>query len=178
MFHRAWIPGSALLAVLLVASFAMPAAAAVKEGDKEISVYGAYQSIKVDVPGADTTTVITLQVAGGFFVTDGAQVGGSFTQQSQSDGGTFTVRTVGGFFKYHFNTQETTVPYVGGQAGLATVEATGESESAVSYGPLGGIKFFVSENLSINPEASITFTKILDVDVTITTVQVGMSYYF
>jgi opacity protein-like surface antigen len=175
MKRYAWLLA---LAVLGIALLAAPASAAVKEGDKEISVYGSYQTIKVDLPDTPAINVITTQLSGGFFVSNAAQVGGSWIQQSTSNGETFTIRTIGGFFKYHFNTQATTVPYVGAQVGQSTVEALGESESATSYGPLGGIKFFLSENLSINPEASMTFTKILDVNVTITTLQIGMSYYF
>jgi opacity protein-like surface antigen len=168
-----WVVGCVLAALLIAAA---PASAAVKEGDKEISVYGAVTSI--DVEGFNVT-LVTVQLAGGVFINDSAQLGGSITtQSSDAEGETSTSRTLAGFFKFHFNTKETTVPYVGFQAGQTTVEFGSDSESAVSYGPLAGIKFFVSENLSVNPEVDYIKTKILEVDVTITIVQVGLSYYF
>jgi hypothetical protein len=162
-----------VLAALLIA--AGPASAAVKEGDKEISVYGAVTNISADVIDL---TITTIQLAGGFFVSDAAQIGGSLTNQSTSGDAEGTTRVVGGFFKYHVNPKDTTIPYFGAQVGLATYESGSVSESAVSYGPLAGVKIFVSENLSINPEADVIFTTILDIDVTITIFQVGMSYYF
>lgn len=171
-----WVAGCVLAALLIAAA---PASAAVKEGDKEIAVYGSMQSIKIELGGETATlNVLTLQLTGGFFVSDAAQVGGSFTQQTFSNDFTVTNRMVGGFFKFHFNPKETVVPYVGAQVGLTTTEFEGESDSSTSYGPLGGIKFFISENLSVNPEASLTFAKIQEADVTITTVQVGLAYYF
>ena len=153
------------------------ASAAIKEGTKEVSAFAALSTTDPEV--GDSTTQLILQFAGGVFTTPNNQVGGSFTQITAESGGfDATIRIIGGFFKYHVNPDQDTVPYLGAQAGMTFIEAGEFSDSAFSYGGMAGAKFFVSEDLSYNAELNLLITTIDDQDYTQTTFQVGMSYYF
>lgn len=165
--------GLACLALSLVGTLAE---AKVKKGDKEISFFGSV--IETSPEGAESTTTVIVQVAGGVFVTDNVQVGGSVMQTSIFNSFTATVRLLNGFVKYHFNPNDVLVPYVGAQAGMAFVESDFSSDSGISYGGMAGFKYFLSENLSINGEGDIIQSKIADTTATQTILQVGLSYYF
>lgn len=165
--------GCACLALSLAGA---PADAKVKKGDKEVSFFGALIDTSPD-EGESTTTLI-VQVAGGVFVSDNTQVGGSVTQTSLYNSFTVTLRLINGFVKYHFNPNEPVVTYVGAQAGMAFIEFDSTSDSGLSYGAMAGAKYFVSANLSLNGEASLSQSKIADTSATQTMLQVGMSYYF
>lgn len=165
-----------LLSSLLLAHTSF---AAVEEGDKEISVFGAL--INQDTEGSETTTIF-LRLEGGVFISDNGQVGGAFNNISIFNSFDVTIQIFNGFYKYHFNPEEEVIPYVGGQAGLVLIEFDGESGSGISYGGMAGFKFFVTEDLSFNGEFNLLFTTIevagVDADVTQTAFLAGMSYYF
>lgn len=155
--------------------------AALEEGTKEVSAFGAHTT--TDPEEGDSSTQLIVQVSGGVFLDPKGQVGGSFTLiTSESGGVTAAIRLITGFYKYHLSPEEEVVPYIGGQVGLAFAEAGGESASATAYGGMFGVKNFLSEDLSVNIEYNILFTTLtydnVDYDVTQTTIQAGMSYYF
>jgi len=170
-----------LLAVFALTSIPGMADAKIEEGTKEISAFGALSTTEPEE--GDTTTQLVIQVGGGVFLDTNNQVGGSFTQASSESGGdTATLRVITGFFKHHLNTEEEAIPYLGGQGGMAFLEFAGESASSIAYGGMFGVKFFLSEELSMNVEYNLLFTTITydsqEYDVTQTTIQAGMSYYF
>jgi Outer membrane protein beta-barrel domain len=169
-----WSLACAALMLLIAGA---PASAKVKQGDKEIAFFGALISQSFDSGGSASEALI--QVSGGFFISNASQVGGSLINVSSDTGGvTSTVRLINGFYKFHFNTDTDTVPYVGAQAGVAEADVGGTSESGASFGAMAGVKMFLSENLSVNPEFNILHSTLAGVGVTQTTLQIGLSYYF
>ena len=172
--------GKWLLALLMVAVLAMPALGATKEGDKELSAQVSISSISTD---DFDVTLTSIWGAFGYFVTKALQVGGSVTTMTVSAGGSDAGQTyMEGFVKYHFNTDEKAVPYVGAMLGTVTLYAEGESGSGMTFGAMAGLKYFVSPDLSINGEYNIRHYSVsiasTDIDVTASTAMVGMSYYF
>ncbi|HKJ00542.1 MAG TPA: outer membrane beta-barrel protein [bacterium] len=171
------IIGALGCAMLVLVFAAGTASAKVSKGQKEISFFGSLVNTSPDSGDSSTTTI--LQVSGGVFISDPSQVGGSVILVSTDSGGvTTSVTLLNAFFKYHINPQSETVPYVGGQVGFAAAESGGFSDSGLSFGGMVGAKFFLSENLSVNPEFNLLHSTLFDVSVTQTTLQIGLSYYF
>ena len=56
---------------------------------------------------------------------------------------------LGGTVKYHFMTESTTVPYVGGQIAVSLMSSDDYDETGMMYGPLVGAKFFMNESTSL-----------------------------
>jgi opacity protein-like surface antigen len=86
--------------------------------------------------------------------------------------------------KYNFYQEgATTIPYLGVQTGITGYEAAGDDDSDLSYGAMGGVKFFVSEEVSVNLELNYlktTFDADVggDIDLDVTSLFVGLSWYF
>lgn len=190
----------AILAFTLVASSAF--AAGIGKGAKEIGAFGSISDTTMEFDGAESESLsATVQANFGYFVTDGLQVGGAvFNQQSKDEftsGGTTSeseTSTMGldGFAKYHFYKKgQTVVPYVGAQLGYVSSTTTddegNESDgTAISYGAMGGAKFFVSESVSFNAELNYKLYELdfdfggttATADVTDLSVLLGFSVYF
>lgn len=146
-------------------SSALAAGAGIGAGSSEVGVQSSLMFTTTKPEGGgetkDTTTMFLANY--GYFITDGLQVGGSLLTSGTSSEdiyGTETSSVTTGFdafAKYHFYRKgQTVVPYVGAQLGVVGVsmdsgygEATG---SALSYGGMGGVKFFMSEKTSLNLE--------------------------
>lgn len=121
-------------------------------------------------------------------------VGYLFTRQMQfsiaggyvgtGNGSTTSMFTALGQFKFNFafDKAQTVVPYLGVQSGSLAASAGGYNSSGFSYGGLGGVKFFITENVSLNLEANYLHTKLkvvsTDVDVDQTQFLLGVSFYF
>ena len=126
--------------------------AAVKEGDTEVSLYGSFQNLNIEGGGSVDTTEIAGSL--GYFVTDELELSvvGAWMDIS-SDVLDMTSWGLGGNAKYHFMTDSTTVPYVGGQILFEHADGSifGISGSADGYlyGPLVGAKFFMNESASL-----------------------------
>lgn len=178
LFHKM------LLAALAAVLFTSPAWAKTREGDKEVAAYASVATTSASAEGqsVDITTV-TLYGSFGVFTTKQLQLGAAILQQTVSteteDSG---AQFLEGFVKYHFNPDTDTVPYVGAVLGTVTFYSGDESASGMTWGAMAGVKFFMSEDLSVNAEYNIrNFTiTIADVEYTSTTgtALVGLSYYF
>jgi len=78
----------------------------------------------------------------------------------------------------------TVIPFVGVQAGVTGYDREGEDDSAFSYGWMGGAKFFLSEDVSLNLELNYLHTTFDaddggdDLDLDVTNFFVGFSWYF
>jgi hypothetical protein len=155
----------------LVLALATTAHARLQEGQKELSFFGAFYNLSA--AGFDASVIIA-QVSGGLMLDQAAQVGGAVTAQITSSGG-FDSTSIGlqGFYRYHLSPDQEIVPYVEGHGGLAI----GDDSTELSLGGAVGVKRFISENLSVNGEGSLTLT-LGDIGFTILALQVGMSYYF
>ena len=129
--------------------------AAVEKGDTEVSIYGSWQ--KLNDEGGDSLDITTIAGGLGYFVTDELQLSlvGNWSEMSV-DGLDLTLWGLGGNAKYHFMTDSTTVPYVGGQFLYEKLEAStsggwsgGGSVDGYLYGPLLGAKFFMNDSTSL-----------------------------
>jgi hypothetical protein len=69
------------------------------------------------------------------------------------------------------------VPYAGIQLGFSGYDF-GDSDTAASYGAQCGVKYFVSEDLSMNGELNYLVTNIDPDDVKATSILFGLAYYF
>jgi opacity protein-like surface antigen len=178
----------ALLA-LAISLLALPAWAATKAGDKEIGgqISVGTTTSSVEGGGSVTNTTTAILASFGYFTTKALQVGGSVAMQGlKSDDAETSFTFLEGFVKYHFNTDTATVPYVGALLGTVNVKFSGggtsETSSGTTMGAMAGVKFYRTEDLSINAEYNIrNFTiTIAGADATSTTgtALVGLSYYF
>lgn len=182
------------IALLLLAAsvLALPAWAGTKEGDKEVSAAISISSSSASAEGTtvDTTTSSILG-SFGYFTTKNVQLGGTiFNTESSSTSGGSTVELgtsfLEAFVKYHFNPDTTTVPYIGALLGTVSIKVstgdTTETGSGTTIGAMAGIKFFMSEDLSINAEYNIRNYTVsiggLDLSTTTGTALLGLSYYF
>lgn len=120
----------AVLSTLLVAGSAL---GATHQGDLEASIFGTVMS-------ADETTAM-LGTTFGYFFTDALEAGASVIGMWQEEEDAYFILGQG---KYHFMTDSTTVPYVGGFGG-----GFFDGDTITVYGPLAGIKFFVSETTNL-----------------------------
>jgi len=115
---------------------------------------------------SNTSTNKTASVVAGFgrFVTDQVQLGISLMGDlSQSDSGTTSSESKSQlygadlFAKYHFMSKgQVFVPYLGIQGGyikmLSGSAGSDSSGTAASYGAMGGVKYFITDNLAANAE--------------------------
>ena len=144
-----------VLAVVL--SLSLSAGAAVQQGDTELAIAGSLTMTQFnDESGFDMEddTTLSAQFAIGHFFTDNIEVLGQAFGMWASEGQSLYDLGVSG--KYHFLTAGNTVPYVGGQFNAAFFKSGGDgedsTESGYLYGPLGGVKFFVSEKTTMFAE--------------------------
>lgn len=173
-----------LLAVLAAILVTSPTWAKTKEGDKEIGGYISISSTSASAEGQSFDFVTTtLYGSFGVFTTNQLQFGAALMQQTVStDTEDSGAQFLEGFVKFHFNPDTDTVPYVGAVLGTVTVYSGNDSASGMTWGAMAGVKFFVSEDLSVNAEYNIrNFTiSFGDVEYTSTTgtALLGLSYYF
>jgi hypothetical protein len=136
------------LAILLVIAFVLAGTtnAAVKQGDSEFSIFGLYGNTKYE--DGDSADSATLLLGIGHFYTNEIELGASLIGGWTEDRDVFSI---GGNAKYHFMTENTTVPYVGGQLNYAQESNSGSTDGMI-WGPLVGVKFFVNEKTAVGLE--------------------------
>lgn len=173
--------GLLLLLVALMFAYSNEAAAAgIQKGASEFTVNGSLSQLtsKMDDSDSKTTSYTNTGTLGySYFLTDQVSVGANLLysgSETEDDAGTSTSNDVTTGIdlnaKYHFifSKGQTVVPYLGLQGGwinmysestytytFGTTTYTGTSDSsgsAGSYGGMAGVKFFITENVSINTE--------------------------
>ena len=141
----------------LVFVLAGTASAAVKQGDKEISFSGAYADL---TPSSDSDygSVKATLLSGslGYFVSDEAEFSAKGTWAwLKASGEKLNLYGIGFDAKYHFQPSNSTVPYVGAQWNYLNGKVSGDGSvidvsdtkaSGQMWGPLAGIKFFVTDS--------------------------------
>jgi len=180
-----------LIAVGLVLVMAT-SALAINKGQSELNLYGAIGETTTKAKGASSQTSddFTTRIGYGYFFTDafslGADIDYNYSKSQGSSDGTNTIYTLL-TTKYHFMPKNTLVPYIGAQLGGYFMDAGSNlSSTGFAYGALGGIKYFLTENASINAELNFlgmsTTTKAsgrsYDADMTRLQAMFGLSYYF
>jgi opacity protein-like surface antigen len=140
----------------LVFVLAGTASAAVKQGDKELSFSGAYADIATK-SGSDfdlgCVKATLLSGALGYFVSDEVEFSAKSTWAwLKASGEKLNLYGIGFDAKYHFQPSNSTVPYVGAQWVYLNGKVSGDTlsvsgkASGQMWGPLAGIKFFVTDS--------------------------------
>ena len=142
-----------LVCVMLVFVLVGIATAGVEQGDIELNI-----AATMMVQNTSDDSLYTTMVAGGigYFFTDAIEVslsGLSSSSWSDESDTEMSLGSLGMNLKYHFLTESTVVPYAGIQAlGTGITVDTGTdstSFSGITWGPIAGVKFFLSEKTSV-----------------------------
>jgi hypothetical protein len=143
-----------LLTILLISlTFAVNSNAALEKGDNEVDFSINWQKIEAADSLNDDVDTFTLSGSILNSVTNEIQLGifGSGTWTDDYD-----VFNIGAKGAYNFNPQNKTIPYVGAQVAYSDInfDDGGADGSGLMYGPLVGVKFFVtpSENVFVFAE--------------------------
>jgi len=166
-----------LLALMILFSMVSISYAQIEAGTKEFGV-----AISYTIPEEGDNTY-TAMANFGYFITPKLQLGISGFTLGGTD---YSSDGVFGTVKYHFYSKgQTVVPYIGAQAGMFAI-SNGVSYTSFSYGGMGGLKFFVREDTSINLEANyLRYSSEVQVgratieqDTSQLQLLVGLSFYF
>lgn len=139
------------LVVLLIVGFGLigSANADIKKGATELAIFGNWTGINFesDAAGdADYEDSGALAVGLGYFHTRQIEFGVHGMGNWSKD---LDLYSFGGNVKYHFTPDLTTVPYAGGQLNYAVYDSYRRDEQGIMYGPLAGVRYFVSRSVSI-----------------------------
>ena len=149
----------AALPLMLMASTATHAG--IEEGDKTVSIFGA---LTFD----EFTDSLTVQAAGGLFVTDTLEVQGvALLVSSEDDFGNVSATSGYGMNAnlYLPGGDPDFIPYVGGGGTLILTDFNGTTDTAFGLNGQAGIKQFLNESVSVNYQAQ--FITSSDYDATI-----------
>lgn len=155
-----------LAVTFFICSNAESAGAGIGQGSSELGVFGSlsHQTMNIKEEGDTdkiTTNVLMGVVNYGYFLTDKVQLGGTvlYMGTNSKDGGEDSLHIWGLDLvgKYHFYSKgQSVVPYMGIQAGILNIGFKGDeyddSSTSFSYGAMGGLKYFITENTSFNTE--------------------------
>ncbi|MFZ5570365.1 MAG: outer membrane beta-barrel protein [Thermodesulfobacteriota bacterium] len=154
------------------------------EGRKAITANASYQITSVENQDDDSkTSMATLGFSyypKNFLETKLAMLG----MKVESGDFDTTIYSLAGVVNFNlFKPGWVAVPYIGGQLGISGYDAGEYDDTALSYGGQGGVKFFLSEDLSLNVELNYLMTTVdagegEELDVDNTSVLLGFSYYF
>lgn len=203
--------GLLLLLVAVMFAYSNEAfAGGIQKGASEFSASGSIDKISTKSEysymghsmgsSKESSNGATVNLGYSYFLTDQISAGANLmvngTKTKYDDGATISDTTTGIDLnaKYHFifSKGQTVVPYLGLQGGWLEMSTKSKdygsaSGSAGSYGGMGGVKFFITENVSFNTELNyrkynVTFDygslfegkdKINDLKLLF-----GLSYYF
>jgi hypothetical protein len=166
-----------VLAAVMLFAIAGTSYAGTSAGQMEFGLQGTYTQTKMS--GSEDFKFYLGMVNFGYFFTPQLQVGIMGLLGGTINGESTKVYGGAGQFKFNFSFDkaQTVVPYLGVQAGIYGT-SNGTSESAFAYGAMGGLKFFLSENTSLNLEGNWQRTKVVSTDVDVFQGLVGVSFYF
>ncbi len=146
------------------------------QGKQFVSVYGNINNSSADVD------ILMTMIGGtfGMFFTDNIEVNGTLVLMSvDADGDEATTYSILGRCNYNFYKSGLTfIPYAGGTLGMTYAEFGPYSDTSLSYGVQGGIKYFMSEETSFNFELGYLHSEIESSDVDSLIFSFGISYYF
>ena len=177
----------------------VPAAHAIEglKGSWSLGLYSALNQSEIDTWGGTyefSFTVVNASI--GYFLTDHLELNFSPTiARAEAEDMEMSLTNYFGNIKYNFYGDKwQAVPYVGLQGGATSInveytetsdeggvlEDNSESydDTSYSFGFIGGIKVFLSENLSLDVEYNWLYSPDLVADLTMSTVFVGLKWYF
>jgi hypothetical protein len=153
------------------------------KGTQELSLSG-----RLEAPGSGHINY-DIDASYGYFIRDGWEVG---VQALAADFGGMDRIEIAGFSEYNFKRRSNMVPYVGGAIGLVSADfgdnvvlsSTLDDNDGLVFDMEGGVKFFVRPYMAISLAIDFKFstddvfaTKD-SVDDNLTSIKIGMRYYF
>ncbi len=144
-----------MIAAMAIGVYAQPS---IQEGTRELFLEGSWDS-----KGA-TGSEMDLTVGYGVFMRDQVEVGGFLEYSSVEDAGGIgsgvdaTLMGLGGLLEYHFDMASMSVPYVGFRVAYLSVEQGSFDDSAITYGPRIGLKYFIADNVAIDIALNYTLS--------------------
>ena len=156
------------------------------KGSWSLGLYSALNHSEIETMNGDTydSDSKILNASLGYFLTDHIEISFSPTYATnKTEGAEMTLYNYFGSLKYNFYGKGwQAVPYIGFQAGMTGVDIEYEDDSYddtdYSFGFMGGLKAFLTENLSLDIEYNWLYTPDLMADLTMSTVFIGFTWYF
>ena len=153
-------------------------------GESELTFGGSFGHVSTEIGGGGSLDVRTLdgQVGYGRYVTEHHEYGGQLIFNiSQPDQGDDTGNLgILPYYRYNFRPSERTWYYAGVHAGLIRFEAGGESDMGFSCGIHGGMKSWLTPQISFFVEPRLTFSEVslgsVDVEVDEFRTLLGFTY--
>ncbi len=182
-----------LSVTLFVHQYGEAAVSNLQQGKSElggnIDITGTSSTVKTgSYSSTDSSASTSLGFTYGYFLTDAVQLAGRLfaTGTSSGSGSTESVSTTTYYYlegKYHFYSKgQDMIPYLGLGLGALNIKSDSTSGSGSSYSFMGGFKYFISENTSINTELNISSNKYsmgsADITAATTRLWAGFSLYF
>jgi len=145
-------------------------------GQREVTMAGTLTKTEVE---GESVTMTMLMGGYGYFISDTTAVGVNtmLMRIDAGDDGATNLLFLDPFVKYHFATESTIVPYVGAHAGFM-IFSNDVSETAFSCGVYGGVKNYLTENVSVFAQLDLSRYTIESIDINQTQITVGYSYAF
>jgi opacity protein-like surface antigen len=156
------------------------------KGCWSLGLYSALNHSEVETAAADTykSDSKILNASLGYYLTDHVQINFSPTfATNETEGAEISLNNYFGSLQYNFyRSGWQAVPYVGFQAGMTSIDFKYEddsySDTGYSFGFMGGLKAFLTENLSLDIEYNWLWAPDLTADLTMSTIFIGFTWYF
>lgn len=130
------------------------------KGESEISFAATLTNQSIDPDQGDSIDVQTvfLQVAGGYFLDENQEIGGTLNvfnfDADGSDGGAIGLYP---YWRWNFRGEGRGWFYAGGQLGLNRAEFDGDSDTTIAFGGHGGYKHWLRPDLALFVEPRLNF---------------------
>ena len=156
------------------------------KGNWSLGLYSALNHSEIETAAAETyeSDLKILNASLGYFWTDHIEISFSPTFATlEVEGAEMSVYNYFGSLQYNFYSSGwQAVPYIGLQAGMTGIELKYEDDSYedtdFSFGWMGGLKAFLTENVSLDIEYNWLYTPDLLADLTMSTIFIGFTWYF
>ena len=156
------------------------------KGNWSLGLYSALNHSEVETASGETyeSDSKILNASLGYFFTDHLEISFSPTfATNETEGAEMSLYNYFGSLIYNFyDTGWQAIPYVGLQAGMTSVDIKYEDDSyndtGISFGFMGGVKVFLTENFSLDVEYNWLYTPDLTADLTMSTIFLGFTWYF
>jgi hypothetical protein len=138
-----------ILTIVLIAGFLLTIASGVtaRQGDSEATILGNYMAVNLSGKAQrQTEDLFGIGASIGYFTSDQVRLGGQFLSSFSGD---TSLYAIGANLKYHFMTENSVVPYIGGQINYAFFDTGGSDADGITYAPLAGLRFSFDQRKKI-----------------------------
>jgi hypothetical protein len=135
--------------IVLITGFLLTTAAGVTamQGDSEATIFSNYMAINLSGKAQrKTEDLLGIGASIGYFTSDQVRLGCQFLSSFSGD---TSLYAIGANLKYHFMTDGSTAPYIGGQINYAFFDTDGSNTDGITYAPLVGLRFSFDQRKKI-----------------------------